>query len=152
MSKRLYTAAVMQLRAKALEELAIIERLLGDPRTTSEEIMAHARELVSNENAITALEGYVGPQYGPPPPAAAPSPPPSEEPPAGTDPLPAAEPPKPVDPEKSPTYHDSAAPAGETYREKLLRRSHERLLEDEAATKAPTPKKEKKKTKKKKND
>jgi len=152
MSKRLYTAAVMQLRAKALEELAIIERLLGDPRTTSEEIMAHARELVSNENAITALEGYIGPQYDPPPQVPAPSPPPAEDPPVDEDPLPAAEPPNPIDPEKSPTYHDSAAPSAETYREKLLRRSHERLLEDEAAAKATTPKKKKKKTKKKKND
>ena len=145
MSKRLYTAAVMQLRAKALEELAIIERLLGDPRTTSEEIMAHARELVLNENAITALEGYVGPQYDPPPPA--------KEPPAAEDPLPAPDHPNPIDPEKSPTYHDSAATGTETYREKLLRRSHERRLEDEAAAKAATPKKKKKKAKtKKKND
>jgi hypothetical protein len=155
MSKRLYTAAVMQLRAKALEELAIIERLLGDPRTTSEELIVHARELVLNENAITALEGYVGPQYDPPP-QLPPQPPvaevpetaeeevppeplvptKAEDPPAQS--APSSESPIVVTPEMSPTYAKSVGKSGEMI-QKLV---------------GNKPKKEKKKKKKakKKND
>ena len=156
MSKRLYDATVAQLRGKALEKLAIIERLLRDPQTTAEDLILHAQELVANENAITALEGYIGPQFNPPPQPPQPPPqppiaevpetaeeevPPETAPPTKAQDLPtpstpSSETPIVVTPEISPTYAKSVGKSGEMI-QKLV---------------GNKPKKEKKKTKKKKND
>ena len=99
MNIKLYNAAYAQLRAKAMEALAMIDILLNDPSsapentTAVEEIMRHTLDMVQYEGAMHSLQQYFQPQPVAPP---APAPPPAP-----------TEPPVVVTPEMSPTYKKS---------------------------------------------
>ena len=94
MNIKLYNAAYAQLRARAMEALAMIDILLNDPSsapentTAVEEIMRHTLDMVQCEGAMHSLQQYFQPQ------------------PVAT-PLPSTGPPVVVTPEMSPTYKKS---------------------------------------------
>ena len=104
MSKKLYEATLLQLKGKALAEVAAMERQLQSTEGTAEELIEHAQKLTLYENAMTVLQAYIGPAYAPP---AAPRPAPVAAAPA---PAPPSEP-RVITPEISSTY---AASVGET--------------------------------------
>ena len=95
MNIKLYNAVCAHLRAKAIEALAMIDILLNDPSSATEnttiveEITRHTLDMVQHEGALHSLQQYFQPQ--PARPAA----------PASTDP------PVVVTPEMSPTYKKS---------------------------------------------
>ena len=90
MNIKLYNAAYAQLRARAMEALAMIDILLNDPSATPEkttameEITRHTLDVVQYEGAMHALQQYFQPQ-----------------------PAPSTAPPVAVTPEMSPTYKKS---------------------------------------------
>jgi hypothetical protein len=84
MNIKLYSAAHANLKAKAMESLALISVLLENPRVVPdhtnlvEEIAVHCRQLAEHEGAMLTLQQYFGPsQPAPAAPAPAPAQPPS---------------------------------------------------------------------------
>jgi len=105
MSQKLYEATLLQLKGKALAEVAAMERLLRSAEGSAEVLMEHAQQLTLYENAMTVLQAYIGHYY-------APSPAPPQVPPAA--PAESVEPPgepRVITPEMSSTY---AASVGQT--------------------------------------
>ena len=94
MSKNLYEAAAMQLKARALEAFAALELLLKNPAgipdhlNLLDEIVKHAKTLAENERAMLTLQQYFANHFEPP----------KAQPPGP------GETPKVVTPEMSPTY------------------------------------------------
>ena len=105
MSKKLYEATLLQLKGKALAEVAAMERLLRSTEGSAEVLMEHAQQLTLYENAMTVLQAYIGPYYqpSPEPPQALPAAPAESVEPPGE--------PRVITPEMSSTY---AASVGQT--------------------------------------
>ena len=85
MNVKLYNAAVMQLRAKAMESMALVDLYLTSPTMVPdhsslvEEIVKHTRAMAEYEGAMLTLQQYFSP--APTPQQAVPqAPPPSPEP------------------------------------------------------------------------
>lgn len=104
MNVKLYNAAVMRLRAEAMEALALIDVLLTNPTAVPdhgsivEEIMVQSRRLAEYEGAMLTLQQYFGAQPQAPAMPAPPPPPPRTEPITEEELL-----------ERSPTFRQSAA-------------------------------------------
>ena len=82
MNIKLYNAAITQLRAEALESLALIELLLTNPTVVPDhsslvtEISKQSRQLAQCEGAMHTLQQYFAPKAPPAPQAAPPPAPP----------------------------------------------------------------------------
>ena len=83
MNVRLYNAAIMQLRAKAMESMALVDMYLTNPTMVPdhsslvEEIVRHTRTMAEYEGAMLTLQQYFSPAPAPQK-APAPAPPPAE--------------------------------------------------------------------------
>jgi hypothetical protein len=81
MNVRLYNAAIMQLRAKAMESMALVDMYLTNPTMVPDhsslvdEIVKHTRIMAEYEGAMLTLQQYFSPA---PQKAPAPAPPPTE--------------------------------------------------------------------------
>tara|TARA_R110000765_G_scaffold213290_5_gene318359 strand:+ start:1808 stop:2173 length:366 start_codon:yes stop_codon:yes gene_type:complete len=74
-NKRTYEAVILRLQADGTGALASLEAQFRSPDPDMEEILRLSTHLTECENAITMLQGYIGPNFAPPPPQAAPVPP-----------------------------------------------------------------------------
>ena len=79
MNNKLYNAAIIQLRGKAMESLALMDMLLNNPTLVPdhsslvEEITHHACRIAEYEGAMQALQTYGTPARPAPTPAPAPA-------------------------------------------------------------------------------
>ena len=81
-NKRAYEAIILRLQAEGTAALANIECQFRSMTPDMDEIVRLSETLTKCENAITMLQGYIGPRMSPP---AIPAPPPQA--PTRTDPL-----------------------------------------------------------------
>ena len=83
-NKRAYEAIILRLQAEGTAALANIECQFRSMTPDMDEIVRLSETLTKCENAITMLQGYIGPRMNPP---AIPAPPPQAQAPTHTEPL-----------------------------------------------------------------
>ena len=73
--QNIYNGLRMRLQGQGLEALGALQGLFDGPIPDTEAILDAVAEINRCENALTVLQGYIGPQFAPKP-APAPAPPP----------------------------------------------------------------------------